>query len=64
MRKTLNRRVKALESDYGRVFHRSFIFLKSEKSEAEAIAEWEAFNGPLDSRKPLGYRIGLNSPCS
>ncbi|MEE2698760.1 MAG: hypothetical protein VX923_03590 [Pseudomonadota bacterium] len=35
---------------------------KGEESEAEAIAKWEAENGPLDGRHPLIVRFCAVSP--
>ena len=60
----LKHRIEKLEKRGGRDVPPFIVFIKGQKTEAEAIAEWEAFNGPLDNRKPLGYRIGLNSPRS
>ena len=62
----LNKRIEKLEKQSGKQDDRSppviVLDFKGEESEAEAIAKWEAENGPLDGRHPLIVRFCAVSP--
>ena len=58
----LKHRIEKRERGGGRDVPPFIVFIKGQKTEAEAIAEWEAINGPLGSQKPEAYRINFVSP--
>ena len=58
----LKHRIEKLEKRGGKGVPPFIIFIKGQKTEAEAIAEWEAINGPLGSQKPEAYRINFVLP--
>ena len=62
----LNKRIEKLEKQSGKKDDRFLpvivLDFKGEESEAEAIAKWEAENGPLDGRHPLIVRFCAVSP--
>ena len=57
----LKHRIEKLEKRGGRDVPPFIVFIKGQKTEAEAIAEWEAINGPLGSQKPEVCRINFVS---
>ena len=58
----LKHRIEKLERRGGRDVPPFIVFIKGEKIEAEAIAEWEAINGPIGSQKPEVCRMNFLSP--
>jgi len=48
----LKRRIEKLEMQSGDYDRPWIICIEGQKTESEAIAEWEAENGPLGNRKP------------
>ena len=48
----LKHRVEKLETQKGNYDKPRITYLYHEKTEAEAVAEWEAENGPLGDREP------------
>ena len=57
----LKHRIVKLEKRGGRDVPPFIVFIKGEKTESEAIVEWEAANGPIGSQKPEVYRINFVS---
>lgn len=61
----LKQRLEKLEKERLAGPQPTIVWIEGEKSEAEAIAEWEAENGPLFNREPLVVQIRrfTNPPC-
>ncbi len=53
----LKQRMVKLEKANCSGTHPTIVFYEGEKTEAEAIAEWEAENGPLFNREPMVVQI-------
>ena len=58
----LKHRIEKLEKRGGRDVPPFIVFIKGQKTEAEAIAEREAINALIGSRKPEVCRINFVSP--
>ncbi len=53
----LKQRVEKLEKANNSGTQPLIVYREGEKTEAEAIAEWEAENGPLFNREPMVVKI-------
>jgi hypothetical protein len=58
----LKRRLEKLEKAIGPVQQPVIVYREDEKSKAEALAEWEAENGPIGDREPMFVIIQIISP--
>ena len=53
----LKQRMEKLEKANNTGTRPTIVFYEDEKTEAEAIAEWESGNGPLFGREPMVVQI-------
>ena len=58
----LKQRLEKLERKVGRGHQPIIVYRDGEKSEAEAVEDWEADNGPVGNREPVFVVLRFIAP--